>query len=176
MPTVKIAVTLKPTLLDAQGLVIGINAQIHSSLASAFEGVGFAVPVDSVKRSLAQLLSSGHVPYAYLGLQTENLTPAIASHFGYPANYGALVDIVAKNGPAARAGLQPGTHKVVFEGQVLTIGGDAIIAIDGSPVGSSDAVAALVAERLVPGEVAWFTIVRDGHKRVVPIVLGARPQ
>ncbi len=115
------------------------------------------------------------MPYAYLGLQTENLTPAIASHFGYPANYGALVDIVAKNGPAARAGLQPGTRKVVFEGQVLTIGGDAIIAIDGSPVGSSDAVAALVAERLVPGEVAWFTIVRDGHKRVVPIVLGAPP-
>jgi S1-C subfamily serine protease len=163
-------------LLDARGDVIGINAQMQSSLEAGFEGVGFAVPVDSVKRSLTQLLASGHVPYAYLGLKTENLTPAIAARFGYRARFGALVDVVTKGGPAARAGLRPGTRKVVFEGQELTVGGDAIVAIDGSPVASSDAVAALVAERLVPGEVAWFTVVRAGHERVVPIVLGARPQ
>jgi S1-C subfamily serine protease len=163
-------------LLDARGNVIGINAQIRSSLASAFEGIGFAVPVDSVKRSLAQLLASGRVPYAYLGLQTENLTPAIASKFGYPHDYGALIDVVDKNGPAARAGLQAGTRRVSFEGQELTVGGDAIIAIDNVPVLSSDDFAALVAERLVPGEVAWFTVVHDGRTRIVPIILGLRPQ
>ena len=65
--------------------MIGINAQIRSSLESGFEGVGFAVPIDSAKRSLDQLLASGHVAYAYLGLQTEDLTPAIAKAFGLKA-------------------------------------------------------------------------------------------
>jgi S1-C subfamily serine protease len=163
-------------LLNARGQVIGINAQIQSNLQTGFEGVGFAVPVDSVKRSLSQLLALGRVPYAYLGLNSENLTPAIATRFGYPATYGALVEGVARNGPAARAGLIPGRRRVVFQGQVITVGGDAIVAIDGRPVASSDAVAALVSERLVPGEVAWFTVIRDGHKRVVPVTLGVRPQ
>ena len=73
--------------------MIGINAQIRSSLESGFEGVGFAVPIDSAKRSLVQLLASGHVAYAYLGLQTEDLTPAIAKAFGYPVEHGALVEL-----------------------------------------------------------------------------------
>ena len=161
-------------LLNASGQVIGINAQIRSSVATAFQGVGFAVPVDSVRRSLDQLLSDGHVPYAYLGLQTENMTPAIASRFGYGARYGALIATVTHGGPAARAGLRGGSRRALFEGQELTVGGDAIVAIDGSPVVSSDAVAELVTERLVPGEVAWLTLIRHGHERVVPVVLGAR--
>jgi S1-C subfamily serine protease len=162
-------------LLNARGQVIGINAQIQSNLVTGFEGVGFAVPVDSVKRSLAQLLASGRVPYAYLGLNAEDLTPAIASRFGYPTGYGALVGSVVNGGPAARAGLVPGHRRVLFQGQELTVGGDAIVAIDGSPVTSSDGLSALVAERLVPGEVAWFTVVRDGDRRTVRVTLGVRP-
>ncbi len=100
-------------LLDAQGDVIGINAQIRSSLESGFEGVAFAVPIDSAKRSLTQLLTSGHVAYAYLGLQTEDLTPAIAKAFGFKARHGAIVDsLAAHNGPAAIAGLRSG-HRIV---------------------------------------------------------------
>ena len=163
-------------LLNARGQVIGINAQIQSNLQSGFEGVGFAVPVDSVRRSLTQLLALGRVAYAYLGLNSENLTPTIARRFGYPVTYGALVEGVAKNGPAARAGLIPGRRHVVFQGQLLTVGGDAIVAIDGRTVASSDAVAALVSERLVPGQVARLTIIRDGHRRIIPVTLGIRPQ
>jgi S1-C subfamily serine protease len=163
-------------LLDSKGRAIGINAQIRSSLVSGYEGVAFAVPIDSAKRSLKQLLATGHVVYAYLGLNTEDLTPAIARAYGYAAQHGALVGSVSKGGPAARAGLRPGRRTVVFEHQQLTIGGDAIVAIDGSPVANSDDVARLVAERMVPGEAAWFTVLRKGRRLVVPVTLGARPQ
>jgi S1-C subfamily serine protease len=162
-------------LLDSAGRAIGINAQIRSSLESGFEGVAFAVPIDSAKRSLAQLLASGHVSYAYLGLQTEDLTPAIAKAFGFPVDHGAIVDSVARNGPAAEAGLRPGHRIVLWQDQRLTLGGDAIVAIDGLPVTSSNDVARLVAERMVPGEPAWFTVVRDGRTRVIRVTLGARP-
>ena len=90
--------------------MIGINAQIRSSLESGFEGVSFAVPIDSAKRSLNQLLASGHVAYAYLGLQTEDLTPAIAKAFGFPAAHGAIVDSVAQRRARPRSpAFGPGT-------------------------------------------------------------------
>jgi len=162
-------------LLDAQGRVIGIAAQIRSSLESGFEGVAFAVPIDSVKRSLQQLLISGHVDYAYLGLETADLTPSLAKAFGYPAVRGAIIDSVARGGPAAKAGLRPGHRNIIWQDQRLTVGGDAIVAIDGIAVTSSDDVARIVAERMVPGEPAWFTVMREGRKLVVPVTLGARP-
>ncbi len=162
-------------LLDSAGRVIGINAQIRSSLESGFEGVAFAVPIDSAKRSLAQLVATGHVAYAYLGLQTEDLTPAIARAFGFAARHGAIVDSVARNGPAAEAGLRAGHRTVLWQDERLTLGGDAILAIDGLPVASSNDVARLVAERMVPGEPAWFTVLRRGRTRVIPVTLGARP-
>jgi S1-C subfamily serine protease len=162
-------------LIDASGDVIGINAQLRSSVDSGFEGVGFAVPIDSAKRSLKQLLVSGHVAYAYLGLQTEDLTPTIARAFDYPVKRGALVSSVASGGPAARGGLRAGRRTVIWQNERLTIGGDIIVAIDGHPVGNSDDVARLVAERMVPGEAAWFTVVRNGQTRVIPVTLGSRP-
>jgi S1-C subfamily serine protease len=163
-------------LLNAGGRAIGINAQIGSSSGLGFEGVSFAVPIDAARRSLAQLLASGQVVYAYAGLKTEDLTPGIAKRFGYRASHGALVDVVTAGGPAARAGLRPGMRDVLYAGQEITIGGDAITAIDGAPVASSDDVAQLVAERFVPGEVVWFTIERGGRHLVVAVELGGRPR
>jgi 2-alkenal reductase len=163
-------------LLDAKGRAIGINAQIRSSLESGFEGVAFAVPIDAAKRSMAQLLAYGRVDYAYIGLQTEDLTPQIARAFGYPAKHGALIDSVARNGPAAKAGLQPGHYTVLFQQQRITVGGDAIVAIDGTPVANSDDVAKLIAERMVPGEAAWLTILRKGKTLVIPVTLASRPR
>ena len=160
-------------LLDARGRAIGINAQLRSSLESGFVGVAFAVPIDSAKRSLAQLLASGHVSYAYLGLQTEDLTPAIAKAFGYPAEHGAIVGSVDPGGPAALGGLRAGRHTVLFESEKLTLGGDVIVAIDGAAVANSDDVARLVAERMVPGEAVWFTVWRKGKNVVIPVRLGA---
>jgi S1-C subfamily serine protease len=161
-------------LLDARGRAIGIDAQIRSSGGGGFEGVAFAVPIDLALRSLTQLLARGHVTYAYAGLTTEDLTPTIARRYGYGALHGALVDSVAAGGPAAKAGVRPGTRDVRVADQEVTIGGDAIVAIDGLPVADSDDVARIVSERLLPGEVADFTIVRGTRRLEVPIKLGNR--
>jgi len=163
-------------LFDARGRVIGINAQIRSSgTGSGFEGVGFAVPIDSARRSMTQLLRSGSVKYAYVGIKTEDLTPAIARKFGYAATRGALVDVVNDGSAAARAGIKAGTRDAVYEGLGVKVGGDAIVAIDGIPVTSALDVVRIVTTKLVPGETARFTVVRRAQRRVVPVTLAERP-
>jgi 2-alkenal reductase len=163
-------------LFDARGRVIGINAQIRSSgSGSGFEGVGFAVPIDSARRSMAQLLQGGAVKYAYVGITTEDLTPSIAKKFGYAARQGALVDLVRPGTPGARAGLQAGSRDVVYQGLDVKVGGDAIVAIDGIPVQHAEDVVRIVSERLLPGEQARFTVVRGSRRRVVAVRLDERP-
>ena len=163
-------------LFDARGQVIGINAQIRSSGAgSGFEGVGFAVPIDSAKRSLDQLLKTGGVRYAYVGIKTEDLTPAIARKFGYAATRGALVDVVNSGTAAERAGLKAGTRETVYEGLVVKVGGDAIVAINGIPVTGAQDVVRIVTTRLIPGETAHFTVVRGQARRTVDVTLAERP-
>jgi S1-C subfamily serine protease len=163
-------------LFDARGRVIGINAQIRSTGAgSAFDGVGFAVPIDSARRSLDQILRTGSVRYAYLGIETDDLTPAVAHRFGYAAPRGALVVRVVPGTGAAAAGLRAGARLESFRGLGVRVGGDAIVAIDGMPVRSAEDVVRIVATRLVPGEQARFTLVRGGARRNVPVTLGERP-
>ncbi len=163
-------------LFDAQGRVIGINAQIRSSgSSSGFEGVGFAVPIDSARRSLDQIVKTGAVRYAYVGIKTEDLTPGVAKKFGYATKRGALVDYVEPGGAADEAGLKPGDRQEVYEGVGLRVGGDAIVAIDGIPVASAQDVVRIVAGRLVPGETARFTVVRGAARRTVRVTLEQRP-
>jgi S1-C subfamily serine protease len=163
-------------LFDARGRAIGINAQIRSSGAgSGFEGVGFAVPIDSARRSMEQLLKTGGVRYAYVGIKTEDLTPAVAKKFGYAATRGALVDVVNAGTAAERAGIKAGTRDEIYEGVGVKVGGDAIVAINGIPVSGAQDVVRIVTTRLVPGETARFTVVRGQQRRVVPVTLDERP-
>jgi 2-alkenal reductase len=164
-------------LFDAQGRVIGINAQIRSgdtNSGGGFEGVGFAVPIDSARRSLAQLVQTGAVKYAFVGIKTEDLTPAIARKFGYAATRGALIDQVTDGSAAAKAGLVAGTRDEVYEGVGVTVGGDAIVSIAGIPVTNAQDVVRIVTTKLVPGETANFTVVQGRERRVVPVTLAAR--
>jgi 2-alkenal reductase len=163
-------------LFDARGRAIGINAQIRSSgTGSGFEGVGFAVPIDSARRSMEQLLQTGGVRYAYVGIKTEDLTPAVAKKFGYAATRGALVDEVRAGTAAEKAGIKAGTREAVYEGLGIRVGGDAIVAIDGIPVTGAQDVVRIVTTKLVPGETARFTVVRGQQRRIVPVTLDARP-
>jgi 2-alkenal reductase len=160
-------------LFDARGRVIGINAQIRSDSGNA-EGVGFAVPINAAKRSMAQLVATGRVVYAYLGVTTENLTPTLARHLGYDASRGAIVSAVRDGSPADKAGLEGGDGRETFNGVRVTQGGDVIVAIGGKPVRSADDVVREVSEKL-PGQTVALTVVRDGERKVVRVELGARP-
>jgi 2-alkenal reductase len=160
-------------LLDARGRVIGITAQIRSDQGGA-AGIGFAVPIDAARRSLHDLLTKGHVSYAYAGIQSEDLIPALARHLRLPVTRGALVDTVSAGGPAASAGLRGGSHEEQFEGETITAGGDVIVAVDGLPVASASDLVRIVANTLRPGETAVFSVVRTSGRRTVAVKLAAR--
>ena len=117
-------------LLDARGRVIGINAQIRSDSGNA-EGVGFAIPINSARRSMEQLLATGKVAYAYVGVTTQDVTPTIAKRFDLGAKRGALIQSVVEGAPAERAGLRGGGDREVFNGIPIYLGGDLIVAFRG---------------------------------------------
>jgi S1-C subfamily serine protease len=161
-------------LFDARGRVIGINAQIRSDSGSA-EGVGFAVPINSAKRSMGQLIDHGSVSYAYIGVVTTDLTPAFAKHFHYGVEHGAVITSVESPSPASKAQLRGGKGDQRYLGSDFSPGGDVIVAIDGRPVRSSEDVVRIVTERLSPGELVNFTVVRGRSRLEVPVRLGQRP-
>jgi 2-alkenal reductase len=161
-------------LFDARGRVIGINAQIRSDSGNS-EGVGFAVPINSAKRSMEQLIGHGSVSYAYIGVVTTDLTPAFAKHFHYGVEHGAVISSVESPSPASAAHLRGGKGDQQYLGTDFSPGGDVIIAIDGRPVRSSEDVVRIVTERLSPGELVHFTIVRGKSRLDVPVRLGERP-
>jgi 2-alkenal reductase len=161
-------------MFDAEGDVIGINAQIRSESGTA-EGVGFAVPINAAKRSMDQLISSGRVRYAWLGVTTQTLTPRMAEELGYANETGAIVQEVVDDSPASRAGLRGGDRERDFEGVAVTTGGDLIVAIGDRPVESAEDVVRAVTQRLLPGEEVELTILRGTQRQTVTVQLGERP-
>jgi S1-C subfamily serine protease len=160
-------------LFDARGRVIGINAQIRSESGNA-EGVGFAVPINSARRSLQQLVASGSVSYAFVGVVTSDLTPALARHFGYGAQRGAVLTKIEPGSPAAAAHLHADAHLGSYLGVDFPKHSDVIVAIAGRPVTSSEDVVRIVTDWLSPGQRVRFTIVRDGKRVIVPVRLTSR--
>ena len=161
-------------LFDARGRVIGINAQIRSDSGAA-EGVGFAVPIDSARRSMTQLIAAGRVSYAYVGIETEDLIPSIATQLHYPVMHGAVVTRVNPHSPGARVGLRGGTDKLELLGSPFTRGGDVIVSIAGHPVWSAEDVVRVVTEELSPGQSVPIVFIRGGRRHRVNLRLVERP-
>jgi S1-C subfamily serine protease len=161
-------------LLDAAARVIGINQQIQTS-SGANDGVGFAVPISTIRRSVAQLKREGEVEYAYIGVSSQALYPQLAAKLDLDAEYGALIAEVVEDGPAAEAGLQGGDDKLRFQGVPYEVGGDTILAIDGREVVRPDDLAHFIAT-LHPGDrVALKILHEDGSLGEVEVTLGERP-
>jgi S1-C subfamily serine protease len=160
-------------LLDGRGRVLGINAQIQTSTGDG-SGVGFAVPADVVRRSLAQLRRDGRAHYAYLGVSHVEVYPQLAEHFHLPVDAGAWVQDVTAGGPARSAHLREGDETERFQDKAFRVGGDVITAVQGAAVRSeSDLAKALLAHK--PGDTVTVAI-RRGDKRLnVRIKLGERP-
>ncbi len=160
-------------LLNAKGQVLGINSQIRTESGDG-SGVGFAVPVDAVRRSIEQLRADGKARYAYLGVSSSAVYPQLAAKFGLPVSKGAWVQVVTKGGPADRAGIKAGSGETVFQARPYAPGGDLVVAVEGDEVeAETDLGRLLLAHE--PGDTVTLTLYRDGTKRDVKVKLGDRP-
>jgi S1-C subfamily serine protease len=153
--------------------VIGINAQIRSDSGTA-EGVGFAVPINSARRSMEQLIATGEVSYAWVGVSTQTVTPSMAEELELDAPRGAAIQRVVEGSPAEAAELQGGSEEREYEGIQIRTGGDIIVAIDSKAVATAEDVVREVSS-LLPGDRVVFTVVRDGKRVDVAVELGERP-
>ena len=162
-------------LLNARGEVIGVNSQIETGgSGDGNVGIGFAVPSNTVETVVAQLLSSGKVEHAYLGVAARELDPELARTFRLPVDTGLLVETVTDGSGAARAGLRPGTEQVVIAGQSYRVGGDVIVGADGTRVASIEDLRGVIAAHR-PGEAIDLQIYRDGKELTVAVTLGRQP-
>jgi S1-C subfamily serine protease len=160
-------------LLDARGRVIGINAQIRSRSGGA-EGVGFAVPVDAVRRSLRELRQSGRVDYGYLGVGTQVLYPQLAERLDLDVGAGALVQEVEEGSPAEDAGIEAGDDEITFQDRPVPAGGDVIVAVNGKTLTQHDDLADVISS-MSAGDRVRLEVLRDGKRRTVVVTLGRRP-
>lgn len=148
-------------LFNARGDVIGINQQIRTT-SGASDGVAFSLPINMVKRSMRQLIDTGEVHYAWLGLSTATVTPQLARAYGLRATYGALV--AQANGPAATAGLSGGNGATkVFNGITYAMG-DQIVSIASARVKTREDVNR-IADRIDVGQRVEVEFYRDGELR-----------
>ena len=162
-------------LLDAHGRVIGINAQIKTESGDG-AGVGFAIPVDAVRRSLESLREDGEAEYGYLGVSTQELYPQLADRLGLDVDTGALVSEVVDDSPADDAGLTAGDKRIEFQGQSdIAVDGDVIVSVNGERLTHTADLADLVS-LLPPGEKVELGVLRDGDERTIEVELGDRPR
>ena len=159
-------------LLDSLGRVIGINSQIATGgTSSGSIGIGFAIPIDTIKKLVPQLKERGEVEHAYLGVTMADVDSKLAQDLNLPVKEGALIQEVKSGGPATKAGLRGG-RTTTSDG--LKLGGDLIVGVDGKRTSDSQAVSDAVAGKK-PGDTVELEYYRGGDKRRVKVELGKRP-
>lgn len=161
-------------LLNARGEVIGVNAQILGAGGEGNVGVGFAIPVNTVKEVASELIESGKVEHAYLGIEMQPITAELAKTFRLPVDEGVLIAAVRPDSPAEAAGLHGGDTAVTLNGSDYTLGGDIITAVDGQPVTTMEQVRDAVTSK-EPGDTVTIEINRDGETMTLTATLGSQP-
>jgi S1-C subfamily serine protease len=163
-------------LLNARGEVIGVNSQISTgdTGASGNIGIGFAVPIDTVRTVAAQLIKNGRVEHAYLGITAQPVTRTAANLFKLPVDHGLLVASVQPGSAAATAGLRAGSQNATLAGESYPLGGDLLAAIDASPLSSLDQLRDTLAAKK-PGDTVKLDVYRGDQRRTVTVKLGRQP-
>ena len=161
-------------LLNGEGEVIGVNTQILTGGGSGNVGIGFAVPINTVREVVADLMDDGTVEHAYLGVSMLTIDDTLAERFRLPADKGVLVTEVRQGSPAERAGLRGGDTQVVINGTSYVLGGDVITKVNGRTVETSDEISDIVSEK-EPGDELTLEVARDDGTETVTVELGRRP-
>jgi S1-C subfamily serine protease len=162
-------------LINSRGEVIGVNAQIATGSSGGGNiGIGFAIPANTVRTTVAQLIKRGRVEHAFIGITAKAVTPEIAKLFRLPAGRGLLVASVEPGSGAAAAGLRAGPQTAVISGESWPVGGDLIVSVDGVTVSSIDQLRDLIAAKH-PGESLSLVIYRGNKKLTLNVKLGRQP-
>ena len=151
-------------LLNLDGEVVGVNSAIQT-LTGTNSGVGFSIPVNAVKRIVPKLIEDGVYTYPYIGIRMANLTLDLQEEFGIGQTEGAYVTGVSSDSPAEAAGLIGST----------AAGGDLIIAINGTPINTTDELIGYLVFETETGQTVDLTVIRDGTEIIIPLTLGERP-
>lgn len=154
-------------LVTMEGQVVGVNR------ATQGDNIGFAVSADLVNMVVPELVRTGSVDHAYLGVRTRGVTPFVADVNNVDPG-GVLVVDVLEGGPSSGV-LEPSTDSVSVEGESVPVGGDIILSIEGTSIDSNQDLANFLITRTRPGEEIDITVLRDGERRTVEVRLGERP-
>jgi S1-C subfamily serine protease len=158
-------------LLNSHGEVIGINSMIATGGSNQSAGIGFAIPINTAKAVLNDLITSGSVKRPTLGIVSLPIGPELAQEMGLPADNGVLIIKVTPGGPADQAGLKGGNERAYLGATPIMIGGDLIVAIDNEPIGDQQDLANAM-NRHRAGDRVFVTIYRGRRKMNVPVILG----
>jgi S1-C subfamily serine protease len=164
-------------LIDARGAVVGVNSQIETGSDTSTDGnvgIGFAIPSNTVKDVVAQILKSGKVEHAYLGVTLQDVSGSVAGVFHLPVSSGILIERVQSGTAAAKAGLKGGTTPTTVAGEDYTMGGDIIVGVNGSQVRTTEALRDVISAHK-PGDRISLQVYRGSKKLTVTVRLGRQP-
>ncbi|HET7589035.1 MAG TPA: trypsin-like peptidase domain-containing protein [Solirubrobacterales bacterium] len=163
-------------LIDVEGNVIGINSQIATGGGGDGNvGIGFAIPIDTVRAEIKQLETKGEVAHAFLGISGGTITPELAKALNLPVTEGVIVQTVVKGSPADKAGLEAGNTAATINGQEVRLGGDIITEADGKKIKTMEALVEAIQDSQ-PGDELELKILRDGHEKTATATLGTQPK
>ena len=158
-------------LLDSRGRLIGVNTAIRREA----EGIGFAVPVDTLKRVIAALIEKGTYPHPWLGLLGYSLTPSLAKALNLPVEEGVLIAQLYRGGPAAEAGVLGANRQAIIGNQRVLIGGDILLAVNGVPIDDWLSYLEFIELQTSVGDTVGLTLLRDGQEITIELPAGAQP-
>jgi S1-C subfamily serine protease len=162
-------------LLNIQGEVIGVNTAIETRTGT-FSGIGFAVPANTVKRVVPEIINQGEAQHPWIGVRGRDMNQRVAEEMNTSVTTGFLIMGVNSDSPASKAGLQGGNDTVVIDGIQYTTGGDILVAMNGQEMRDIEDIKAFLAQKVDVGDKINVTVVRDGERITLPLTLADRPE